>query len=151
MSSSRIERTDSTLTNWLLESSLLQSGIDVTSLPVATLAYLGDAVHSFFAKVRSLNSLSVGRIHKKVASLVSREFQAKCLEQLFPRLSERELSVVKRAMNSKCAKKYGNDENYRKSTALEALIGYLYLTGDRDRLLEVLSFSLTENGDDRVR
>jgi len=151
MCSSRIEHTDSTLMNWLLENLPSQSKIDLNSLPIATLAYLGDAVHSFFAKVRSLNNLSVGRIHKKVTSLVSREFQAKCLEQLFPRLSEQELSVVKRAMNSKCAKRYGNDENYRKSTALEALIGYLYLAGDRDRLLEILNFSLMERNDDRLR
>ncbi|WP_346309615.1 ribonuclease III domain-containing protein [Pseudothermotoga sp.] len=112
---------------------------------------MGDAIHSFFAKVASLNHLSVGRIHKKVAGLISREFQARRLEQLVPRLSEEELSVVKRAMNSKCAKRYGNDENYRKSTALEALIGYLYLAGDRDRLLEILNFSLMEYNDDCLR
>ncbi|WP_241240561.1 ribonuclease III domain-containing protein [Thermotoga sp. Ku-13t] len=130
--------------NWLLESTHPPDRIDPASLPIATLAYVGDAVQSFFAKIKFLSDLNVTQIHKKVARLVSRESQARCLEQILSQLSERELSVVKRALNSKCAKRHGNDADYRKSTALEALIGYLYLIGDRQKLMEILSESLKE-------
>lgn len=152
MSSNKTGCTDSISTSWLLENLRPKDKIDLTSLPIATLAYLGDAIHNLFVKVKFLNDLSVGQIHRKVVHLISRESQARCLERLLPRLSEREFSVVKRALNSKCAKRYGNDEKYRKSTALEALIGYLYLAGEQARMLEILTFTLVdEESDDRVR
>ncbi|MEN3008695.1 ribonuclease III domain-containing protein [Pseudothermotoga sp.] len=151
MHSNKIDYIDSISTKLLLESLPRPNKTEASLLPISTLAYLGDAIHGFFAKISSLNVLNVKEIHERVSGLVSRHSQARCLDQILPTLNEQEMGLVKRAMNSKTAKKYGNDEEYRKSTALEALIGYLYLVGDLDKMFRILMVSLTGAANDRVR
>lgn len=123
----------------------------VLQLPVSTIAYIGDAVYSLHCRIKYLDLLKVDKIHKKVNQAVSRSGQARNLDRLMSLLNETELSLVKRAVNSKAAKKHGNDPSYRKSTAFEALIGFLYLSQDHDRLMKLIEITLETDENDRLR
>lgn len=123
----------------------------VLQLPVSTIAYIGDAVYSLHCRIKYLDLLKVDKIHKKVNQAVSRSGQARNLDRLMSLLNETELSLVKRAVNSKAAKKHGNDPSYRKSTAFEALIGFLYLSQDHDRLMKLIEITLENDENDCLR
>lgn len=125
--------------------------LKVLQLPISTIAYIGDAVYSLYCRVRYLDLTRVDRIHKKVNQIVSREGQARSLDKLMNSLNELELSLVKRAANSKAAKKHGNDPLYRKSTAFETLVGFLYLSREYDRLGELIRITLENEQNDCVR
>lgn len=112
--------------------------LDIKRVPVATLAYLGDSIIELFYRIHYLGSYKVGVISSKVKNVTSRNGQAKLLEEVWENLSEEEREVVKRGMNSKSAKRYGNDPLYRKSTGFETLIGYLYLSGRKRRIMDIL-------------
>lgn len=116
-----------------------QSDLDPKELPVSTLAYIGDAVMELFFRVEFLSSRRVSAIHEKVKENTSKHGQARLLDTVWEILSDEERGIVKRGMNSKTAKKHGNDLLYRKSTGLETLIGYLYLKGDLRRIEELLT------------
>ncbi len=119
--------------------------VDIRRLPVATLAYLGDSVMELFYRIYFLGAYKVGVISSKVKNITSRSGQAKLLERIWESLSDEEKEVVKRAMNSKSAKRYGNDPLYRKSTGFEALIGYLYVSGREKRIMDILTMRVEES------
>ncbi|KUK21392.1 MAG: mini-ribonuclease [Pseudothermotoga sp.] len=135
-----------------LHSENMQEGeiLDVSQIPISTMAYIGDAIYSLYCKVKSLKLMKVKAIHKEVNKIISREGQARSFDRLVELLSAEEFSLVKRALNSRAAKKYGNDIFYRKSTALEALIGYLYLKGNKERLIDLLKIAVENDKDDRL-
>ncbi|MFN6992287.1 MAG: Mini-ribonuclease 3 [Fervidobacterium sp.] len=113
--------------------------VNPEELSIDTLAYLGDAVFNLYAKLFVLQDVKVTQLHKMANKYVSREGQSKVLHSIYPLLTEKELSIVKRGINSKGARKHGNDLKYKESTGFEALVGFLYIT-DRKRL----SFLLKE-------
>ncbi|WP_448375787.1 Mini-ribonuclease 3 [Fervidobacterium sp.] len=102
-----------------------------------SLAYLGDAVFNLYVKLYVLKDLKVKELHKLSNKYVSREGQSKILNGIRELLTEEESAIVRRGINSKGARKHGNDRLYMESTGFEALIGYLYLT-NKDRLLVLL-------------
>jgi len=104
-----------------------------------SLAYLGDAVFNLYVKLHVLKDLKVRDLHRMSNKYVSREGQSKILNSIKDLLTEEESDIVRRGINSKGARKHGNDRLYMESTGFEALIGYLYLT-NRKRL----SFLLKE-------
>ena len=108
------------------------------------LAHLGDAVLHLFEREREVLTVSSAQqMHARTTSRVSAARQAEFLHVVTDRLTELEHDIVRRARNVKPAgyRKVGQS-TYRKSTAYEALIGFLYLT-DRDRLQTVLSWTST--------
>ena len=101
------------------------------------LAYVGDAVFSL--AVRLMLTMReqdrVGVLHDVGARFVSARCQAKAYEALLPRLTEEEANIARRARNAKSAvPKSASVSEYRHSTALEALLGWLYLSGQQERL-----------------
>ncbi len=120
---------------------IFKKEIDVVQAPVSLLAYIGDSVMSLYYKLEYIGLMKPSEIEKRVRKIVSRKGQADILDAIWDDLSEDEKSVVKRAMNSKSATRHGNDPLYRKSTGLEALVGYLYLTERYERLKEILEYS----------
>jgi ribonuclease-3 family protein len=110
-------------------------------LSPTALAYLGDAVYELY--VRSLFLIPPQRIssyHQKVVSQVRAEAQAHHLDLLLPRLTPEELDIVRRGRNAN-KKSPGRlaAATYQQATALETLLGYLYLK-DSQRLLEIFSY-----------
>lgn len=104
------------------------------------LAHVGDAVfHLFVREKEVLRASSAKEMHKRTAGIVSYKGQAKALNKLTESLNEEEKDLVRRARNMKPAA-YRRSEQalYRKATAFEALLGYLYLT-DSARLNHLLN------------
>ena len=116
---------------------------EVNGIPLRVLAHLGDAVFDLYVReLEILTTFSARQMHHKVTAVVRAARQAELLDAISARLTEKEDDIVRRARNLKPAgyRKSGQGA-YRKATAFENLLGYLYLT-DRERLLEVLSVSM---------
>lgn len=109
-------------------------------LPGLTLAYVGDAVYELYVRQNILSkSTKAHNLHYLAVSRVNNNTQAALLMRLEPYLTEIEQSVVRRGRNAKgIVPKNADVPTYRKSTALEALVGYLYLNGEEERLRWVL-------------
>jgi len=111
-------------------------------LPALVLAYVGDAVYEL--AVRSLlvadGRVKVGQLHKEAVNYVSAAAQAEALRVLEGNLTEEEAAVMRRGRNTKSAHtpRSTGIMDYRHSTALECLIGYLFLKGEGQRLEEIL-------------
>lgn len=113
-------------------------------LPPLSLAYVGDAVFELFVRQRVLmlsGGVKAGTLHKAAMSYVRATVQARALADLHPALTEQEQDVVRRGRNAKghAAPKSADRAEYAASTAFEALVGYLFLSGREERLREVLA------------
>lgn len=118
---------------------------DVFLMPSTSLAFVGDALFSLFARVEVIDIFAKsGKFHSMATKIVKASSQAKILDSIMVTLSEREESVVRRAKNAHTSSKSKNSglADYKKATAFEALLGYLYLTKNSKRLNEVLKKSV---------
>ena len=115
---------------------------DALLMSALSLAYVGDAVHSLFVRERLLAGVQVkpDALHKLASSEVKAAAQANLIENIESRLTETEKSVYLRGRNAKAHHKAKNQSitDYRKATGLEAVLGFLYLTGQQQRLVELL-------------
>ena len=110
------------------------------------LAFVGDGVETLFvrAKVALSGDQKANALHKRASAEVNAHAQSEQAERVLPHLTEEETEIFLRARNSKShhhAKNYSMND-YRRATGLEAVIGYLYLTGQIERLEEL--FDLME-------
>ena len=125
--------------------------IDVCSYSPLALAYMGDAVYEVLIRTRVMNrgSMQVNKMHKKSASLVKAEAQARMIQELQEELTEEETAVYKRGRNAHSASsaKNASIRDYRMATGFEALVGYLYLTGQYERLLKLVHDGLERSGE----
>ncbi|ASW42135.1 Mini-ribonuclease 3 [Clostridium isatidis] len=111
------------------------------------LALIGDAVFEIFIRNYILSNnveLSVHKIHVKAIHYVKAQAQSKIIKTIEESLEEDELYIYKRGRNTKSATIPKNADviDYRNATGFEALIGYLYLSGNKTRLSEILEKSL---------
>ena len=85
-------------------------------------------------------------MHKKSSNLVKAETQANIIKAIMDDLSEEELGYYKRGRNAKSytSAKNASISDYRMATGFEALIGYLYLTGQTDRMTEIVKLGLSK-------
>ena len=115
---------------------------DPAQLPALILAYIGDAVFSLHVRTAmlSVESNKVQILHTLLARMASAVLQAQALRLLEDRgLNEQEQAVVRRGRNAKSRVPRNTSlAEYRASTALEALLGYLYLSGQQERLQQIL-------------
>ena len=106
------------------------------------MAYLGDAVYELYVRGYLIKNgiAKVKDLQNKSTEYVSAKNQAHILEELLNKnvLTESEIDVVMRARNAHSHTSKSTDViTYKKSTGLEALIGYLYLN-DKNRLDEIM-------------
>lgn len=129
----------------LMNSSLL-SKQDAKNYNPLVFAYVGDAVFSLIIRTYyAVNSFSkAGVLNSKVNAVVRASAQSKMFEHIEDSLTEEELRVAKSARNvhTNNVAKNSSLEEYKKATSFEALIGYLYLIGDKKRLNEIVEHSL---------
>lgn len=126
--------------------------MDVTklanSLDGETLAYLGDAVIELYIRNRLvLAGLSkVGELNDRARCCVRASGQSAAFRNIENELSEVELSIFKRGRNASRLNppKTASMAQYRCATGFEALVGYLYLTGETDRMYHLLDAAYTE-------
>ena len=120
--------------------------IDVRTINVVALAYLGDAIYEVYIRERLiLMGISHAlELQKRAVLYVSAKGQASILNRLLEegKLTEEEIQVVKRGRNYKRSThpKHTDILTYKLSTGFETLIGYLYLSKKEDRLLEILNY-----------
>ena len=103
-----------------------------------TLAYLGDAVYEMVIRTICVKrtNMQTQKLHRKVTCYVSAKAQAKMMDALIGELTEEEESIYRRGRNSKPYTKAKNAsmEEYLKATGFEALVGYLYLQKEYERM-----------------
>lgn len=116
-----------------------------TYSPLA-LAYIGDGVYEMFIRTYVLNkgNAPVNKMHRASRELVRASAQAKLYYIIEEHLTEAEMAVLKRGRNAKSisAPKNGDITEYRHATGLEALIGYLYIDGQIERIKELIDLGL---------
>ncbi len=112
---------------------------DVRTYSPLTLAYIGDAVYDLVIRtvVVERANRSANELHRATVKYVKAEAQAAMIEALLPELTTEEEAVYRRGRN---AKSYTTAKNaslmdYRQATGFEALMGWLYLTNQMERVL----------------
>ncbi len=115
-------------------------------LPSLVLAYIGDAVYELGVRAHLVQAglVKVDKLHSESVKYVNAGAQAKIIKALEGILTREEAAVARRGRNAKTAHvpRSAGVIEYRHSTALESLIGYLYLKGDGDRLYQIITLAL---------
>jgi len=112
---------------------------------VLALAYIGDSIYEFYIReyLISKNIIKVNDLQKESVKYVSAKNQAKFLKEMIDSnfFDEEEIDIIKRARNHKSRSSKSTDIiTYKHSTALEALIGYLYYKEDKKRIEEIMNY-----------
>ena len=122
------------------------SEIEIKMLNPLVWAYVGDAVYEMYVRsfIISDSKRTSFELHKRSIKYVKAGAQSAHLELIIPHLTEEESDIVRRGRNSKSNHLPKNAEviDYRRATAFEALIGYLYLLKRYDRLGDIISLVL---------
>ena len=119
---------------------------EIRNISSIGLAHLGDAV--FELLVRSYlcaHGKATGKgLHRATIELVCAPAQARFAEKILPQLKEEELAVFRRGRNANVHSipRHASRAEYQQATALEALIGWLYLQGEKDRINELFCMIL---------
>ena len=108
----------------------------------ASLAFIGDAVYSLLVREELVKSadLKLSVLHKRSVSLVNAAAQAKSIKLILPMLTTEEASLYRRGRNTNVTvPKTASSADYHNATGLETLFGFLYLSGQHNRLKEIFS------------
>jgi ribonuclease-3 family protein len=116
-----------------------------TGLSPLVLAYLGDAVWELYIReqVVKVSPVSIGELHARTVSLVRAESQARLERALSGMLEPQEMAILRRGKNAKSSRraKTATIAEYHRSTGWEALLGYTYLYGSRERLEQIMKLA----------
>lgn len=124
--------------------------IDIRTYSPLTLAYIGDGIYDLV--IRSIvvghGNTKASQLHQHTSHLVKAHTQSEMMEYLLPVLTEEEEDYYRRGRNAKSPTMAKNATmgDYRRATGFEALMGYLYLTGQFQRLLELVNTGLAGIG-----
>ncbi len=114
------------------------------------LAYIGDAIYEVYVReyLISKDIAKVNELQKHAIKYVSAKGQKEYLEKMINEsfFKEEELDIIRKARNHKSNSHPKNTDiiTYKKATGLEALIGYLYLQKNEERIKEIMDFILGE-------
>ena len=115
-----------------------------------TLAFVGDAVYTLFVREKIVfeRDLKGAELNRRTSAVVKATAQAEFIKKIMPLLTEEEVDIFKRARNAKkgTRAKSASVSEYNASTGFEALIGYLYLIGEIERLNFLLGEGNENNG-----
>ncbi len=118
----------------------------VRQIGAVNLAFIGDAVYDLYirdALLRRQPQLKINKLNELKVKCVNATTQAQLAHALLAQLSDDERDVLKRGRNAKTATMAKNASaiDYKYATGFEALLGQLYLTGQRERLDQLLAFA----------
>lgn len=126
---------------------VLDKKVALTYNPIV-LAYVGDAVQTLFVRSNLAvgSDCKTGELHKRANRIVCATHQSKVAESILPDLTDEERDVFFRARNAhvNSVAKHADIIDYKKASGLEAVFGFLYLTGQYDRLQQLLEFGEKE-------
>lgn len=118
------------------------------------LAYLGDAVIELLVreKLSKTGISDVGELNKLSRSYVQASYQSHAVENILPHLCEKELAVFKRGRNAHTSShpKSSSVVEYRRATGFEALMGYLYSSGNTERARELFELAYNAHDDEKL-
>ncbi|WP_458458270.1 Mini-ribonuclease 3 [Pseudobutyrivibrio sp.] len=123
---------------------------DIRTYSPLTLAYIGDAI--FDVVIRSIlvnkGNTPVNKLHQRASQIVKATTQAAMILALMDELTDEERDWYRRGRNSKPHTKAKNAStmDYLEATGFEAVMGYLYLTGDMDRICELVNRGIELTG-----
>lgn len=117
------------------------------------LAYVGDAAFELMVRTHLIQggNRRMNELHQEAVEVVKARTQAHLVRQLYDDLSREEQDIVRRGRNAKGnPPRHAQVQDYRLSTGFEALMGYLYLKGDEERLLSIVeqAFLFMEQDED---
>lgn len=119
---------------------------DIRTYSPLTLAYIGDGIYDLVIRsiVIGKGNTHASQLHKKTSSMVKAKAQSDMIETLLPELTEEEEAVYKRGRNAKSPTmaKNASMSDYRRATGFEALMGYLYLKDEFERLVQLVEMGL---------
>lgn len=114
----------------------------IRQLSPLILAYVGDAVYEIFVRtlIVTKHNVSVNKLHSKSVNYVKAKAQSDAVHKIIEYLTPEERDIIRRGRNAKSGTlpKHADIDEYRYATGLEALIGFLYLSGKDARLVEIL-------------
>ena len=120
----------------------------ISNMNPIVLAFVGDAVYSLFVREKLVfgSDCKTGELNKLATSYVKATAQAEFIKEIMPLLTEEELAVFRRARNAKktTRARSASVAEYNLSTGFEAVLGYLYLTGESERLDYILNKGITK-------
>ncbi len=112
--------------------------IDIQTVPAQTLAFIGDAVYNVYIRtyLTSISTAKSGILHNMSIKYVSAKGQAFTIDKIMEELNDNEISIYKRGRNTNIpsVSKHVDVIEYKKATGFESLIGYLYVTKQKERL-----------------
>lgn len=124
--------------------------VDIRTYSPLTLAYIGDGIYDLI--IRSIivgkGNTKASRLHQETSKLVRAQAQSEMIDLLLPYLSEEETDIYRRGRNAKSPTmaKNATMTDYRKATGFEALMGYLYLKDEFERMVELIKIALGRRG-----
>ena len=121
--------------------------LDLSAYSPLTLAYIGDGIYEIIIRtliVTKDGNEQVNKLHKRSANLVKAETQCKIIKSIMEDLTEEEKRIFKRGRNAKSftSAKNASIGDYRMATGFEALVGYLYIEGNMERLFELCKLGI---------
>ena len=123
---------------------------DWTQYSPLTLAYIGDSVFDVVIRTVLVEKANrpTARLNRIASSIVCAPAQARLMKAILPLLDERETALYRRGRNSSPATKAKNAslEDYLEATALETLVGCLYLEGEFERMITLIRTGLADTG-----
>ncbi len=126
--------------------------IDIRTYSPLTLAYIGDDVFDLIIRTIVVNkgNTSPNKLHSNTIQYVSARAQSNILDSIMPILTDEEKDIARRGRNSKPHSKAKNAStiDYLKATALESVVGYLYLKDDMERIFELIKYGINKTEDD---
>jgi ribonuclease-3 family protein len=126
---------------------------DIRDVPVSVLAYIGDAVYEVYVRFHNCNHYDgkSGQLHRRSVSIVKAHAQAEAARRLMPSLNAEETAVFKRGRNSQplSRSRHADPLDYVMATGLEALIGYLSLKQEDQRLAELMNMILEDQANEQ--
>ncbi len=121
----------------------MKNEVEVNLMSPLVWAYVGDSVYELFIRTHLVETtkLKPHKLHIEAIKHVKAQAQAKKLEKLQDFLTEEEKEIVRRTRNTENhhLPKNADSSDYMYATAFEGLIGYLYLTNQKERLNEILN------------
>ncbi len=124
--------------------------VDIRTYSPVVLAYIGDAVYELMIRTILVDqgNRQANTLHKKASTYVKASAQAAMAEAFLPDLTEEELQYFKRGRNAKTVSmaKHATMHDYRHATGFEALMGYLYLTDQMNRMIDLIKMGMERTG-----
>ncbi|MCI7792553.1 MAG: ribonuclease III [Lachnospiraceae bacterium] len=124
--------------------------IDIRTYSPLTFAYIGDAI--FEMVIRTLiverGQRAANTLHKHTTKIVCAGTQAAIVEAIMEDMTQEEQDIYRRGKNTKLhsSAKNASLSDYRKATGFEAVCGYLYLSGNTKRIIELVKLGIEKTG-----